>query len=222
MRRLAGGDRRAGAGAQAHRPDRAGRDLAPTRAHRISGDAPQPSLARRRLRGARRLLPPRRSPPAPAGHQPPRRPRARSSSRCRTSAAARRLRSWAQRIVVRGIVTPYVAGQPVKVSFYRDGRKVAVRGVERARRLDRRRRGQFHVGYSSALRGARASARGALRDRAAGRVQRAARRACASSTANLGPGAQGQSVRLLQSELDVLHYAVPLSGVLRRRHRAAR
>ena len=31
--------------------------------------------------------------------------------------------------------------------------------------------------------------------------------------ANLGPGAQGQSVRLLQSELDVLHYAVPLSGV---------
>ena len=30
---------------------------------------------------------------------------------------------------------------------------------------------------------------------------------------NLGLGAQGQSVRLLQSELDVLHYAVPLTGV---------
>ncbi len=30
---------------------------------------------------------------------------------------------------------------------------------------------------------------------------------------NVGPGASGQSVRLLQSELDVLHYAVPLSGV---------
>jgi peptidoglycan hydrolase-like protein with peptidoglycan-binding domain len=30
---------------------------------------------------------------------------------------------------------------------------------------------------------------------------------------NLGPGAQGPSVRLLQSELNVLHYAVPLSGV---------
>ncbi len=29
---------------------------------------------------------------------------------------------------------------------------------------------------------------------------------------NLGPGTQGPSVRLLQSELDVLHYAVPLSG----------
>jgi peptidoglycan hydrolase-like protein with peptidoglycan-binding domain len=32
--------------------------------------------------------------------------------------------------------------------------------------------------------------------------------------ANLGLGARGQSVRLLQSELDELHYAVPLSGVL--------
>ena len=31
--------------------------------------------------------------------------------------------------------------------------------------------------------------------------------------ASVGPGAQGQSVRLLQSELDVLHYAVPLTGV---------
>ena len=30
---------------------------------------------------------------------------------------------------------------------------------------------------------------------------------------NVGPGAQGQSVRLLQSELDVLRYAVPLTGV---------
>ena len=31
------------------------------------------------------------------------------------------------RITVRGIVTPYVGGQTVKVSFYRDGRKVAVK-----------------------------------------------------------------------------------------------
>jgi peptidoglycan hydrolase-like protein with peptidoglycan-binding domain len=30
---------------------------------------------------------------------------------------------------------------------------------------------------------------------------------------NLGPGARGQSVRLLQSELAALHYAVPLTGV---------
>jgi peptidoglycan hydrolase-like protein with peptidoglycan-binding domain len=32
------------------------------------------------------------------------------------------------------------------------------------------------------------------------------------ATPNLGPGGQGPSVRLLQSELDVLHYAVPLTG----------
>src|SRR5438445_339294 len=31
---------------------------------------------------------------------------------------------------------------------------------------------------------------------------------------NLGLGSRGRSVRLLQSELNVLHYAVPLSGVL--------
>ena len=36
---------------------------------------------------------------------------------------------------------------------------------------------------------------------------------CASSTPNVGPGQAGQSVRLLQSELDGLHYAVPLTGV---------
>src|ERR1700733_2945100 len=29
------------------------------------------------------------------------------------------------RIVVRGIVTPYVAGQTVTISFYRDGRKLS-------------------------------------------------------------------------------------------------
>ena len=29
---------------------------------------------------------------------------------------------------------------------------------------------------------------------------------------NVAPGARGQSVRLLQSELDALHYAVPWSG----------
>ena len=31
------------------------------------------------------------------------------------------------RIAVQGIVTPYVAGQQVKVSFYREGHKVGVK-----------------------------------------------------------------------------------------------
>src|SRR5207253_1033891 len=33
------------------------------------------------------------------------------------------------KIAIRGIVTPYVAGQQVKLSVYRDGRKIAVKVV---------------------------------------------------------------------------------------------
>jgi peptidoglycan hydrolase-like protein with peptidoglycan-binding domain len=113
------------------------------------------------------------------------------------------------RVVVRGVVSPYVAGQAVKVSFYREGRKVEVRilSVRPMRNGD----GQFRVNFTT---------------RDAGLVQaRAVHYATAQQAEftgrspgfrfvwpNLGPGAQGQSVRLLQSELDVLHYAVPLSG----------
>jgi peptidoglycan hydrolase-like protein with peptidoglycan-binding domain len=121
-----------------------------------------------------------------------------------------RFASVGGRIVVRGIVTPYVAGQSVKVSFYREGRKVEVNVL--AVSPVGNGAGQFHVNFSSHY---------------AGLVQaRAAHYATAQQVAfsgsspgvrfvhtNLGPGAHGQSVRLLQSELDVLHYAVPLSGV---------
>ena len=114
------------------------------------------------------------------------------------------------RIVVRGLVTPYVAGQTVKVSFYLEGRKVGVKTVSV---LAGRGVGQFQLGFSS---------------RDAGLLQaRAAHYATPQQDAfsgsapgvrfvntNLGLGARGQSVRLLQSELDVLHYAVPLTGVL--------
>jgi L,D-transpeptidase catalytic domain len=114
------------------------------------------------------------------------------------------------RIVVRGIVWPYVGGQTVKVSVYRDGRKVAVESVS-VRALGNG-GGQFQVNYSSGH---------------PGLVQvRAVHYATAQQGAfsgrspdvrfvqvNLGPGTSGESVRLLQSELDVLHYAVPLSGV---------
>jgi peptidoglycan hydrolase-like protein with peptidoglycan-binding domain len=115
------------------------------------------------------------------------------------------------RIVVRGIVTPYVAGQGVRVSFYREGRKVGVEtvGVLAASKGA----GRFQVDFSSGDAGlvqARAAhyatpQQGAFSARALG---------VRFVHANLGLGAQGQSVRLLQSELDVLHYAVPLSGVL--------
>jgi hypothetical protein len=114
------------------------------------------------------------------------------------------------RIVVRGVVAPYVGGQSLRLSFYREGRKVGVKVVGVSAIGNGA--GQFHVSFVGAD---------------AGLVQvRAAHYATAQQGAfharapdvhfvnpNLGPGSSGQSVRLLQSELDVLHYAVPLSGV---------
>jgi peptidoglycan hydrolase-like protein with peptidoglycan-binding domain len=114
------------------------------------------------------------------------------------------------RIVVRGIVWPYVGGQRVKVSVYRDGRKVAVDRL--AVLAVGNGAGQFHISYSSGLPGlvqARAAhyatpQQGAFSGRSPG---------VRFVQVNLGPGTQGDSVRLLQSELNALHYAVPLSGV---------
>jgi L,D-transpeptidase catalytic domain len=114
-----------------------------------------------------------------------------------------------KRIVLRGVVTPYVAGQTVKVSFYREGRKIEVRIV--SVRAMPGGSGQFRISFAT---------------RDAGLVQaRAVHYATAQQAEftarsprfrfvwpNLGPGSQGQSVRLLQSELNVLHYVVPLSG----------
>jgi hypothetical protein len=115
------------------------------------------------------------------------------------------------RIVVRGTVTPYVAGQTVQVSFSLDGRRV---GAESADVLPvRGGPGRFQVGFSSRT-------AGLLQARVAHAAtpQQGAFSASAPGVrfvnTNLGLGARGQSVRLLQSELDVLHYAVPLSGVL--------
>jgi peptidoglycan hydrolase-like protein with peptidoglycan-binding domain len=115
------------------------------------------------------------------------------------------------RIVVRGIVTPYVGGQSVKLSFYREGRKVSVKRVSVLAIGNGA--GQFHVSLSS-------PDAGLVQVRAAhyATAQQGAFSARSQSVrfvnTNLGPGASGQSVRLLQSELDVLHYAVPLTGVL--------
>jgi peptidoglycan hydrolase-like protein with peptidoglycan-binding domain len=114
------------------------------------------------------------------------------------------------RLVLRGVVWPYAGGQAVKVSIYRDGRKIA---VERSRvAAIGNGGGQFHVTYAS-------SAPGLVQARVAhyATAQQVAFSARSTAVqfvqANLGPGAQGPSVRLLQSELGVLRYAVPLSGV---------
>jgi peptidoglycan hydrolase-like protein with peptidoglycan-binding domain len=114
------------------------------------------------------------------------------------------------RIVVRGIVVPYVAGQTVKVSFYLQGRKVGVQKVSVLALGNGA--GQFHIGYAS-------RSPGLLQARAAHSAtpQQAAFTGRSLGvrfvSANVSPGSSGQSVRLLQSELNVLHYSVPLSGV---------
>ncbi|MGD0453033.1 MAG: L,D-transpeptidase [Solirubrobacteraceae bacterium] len=114
------------------------------------------------------------------------------------------------RIVVRGIVTPYVAGQTVDVSFYRDGRKLAV-DVASVLPVGSG-AGQFHLDFTSHYGGlvqARAAHYATSQQQAFGGRSPAVR----FVNPNVGPGDRGQSVRLLQSELDVLHYAVALTGV---------
>ncbi|HSP20074.1 MAG TPA: L,D-transpeptidase family protein [Myxococcaceae bacterium] len=119
------------------------------------------------------------------------------------------------RILIRGIVTPYVAGQTVKVSFYREGRKVEVKTAT------------VLAGRSTSVGGGAGQFRMTFASHYAGLVEaRAAHYASPQQGAfsgrspgvhfvnpDVSPGARGESVRLLQSELNVLHYSVPLSGV---------
>jgi peptidoglycan hydrolase-like protein with peptidoglycan-binding domain len=114
------------------------------------------------------------------------------------------------RIVVRGSVSPYVAGQTVDVGFYLEGRKVAADAVSVLPAAAGA--GSFRVAFSSHYAG--------LLQVRAGHAATAQQGAFSARSpgvrfvhANLGPGARNQSVRLLQSELDALHYAVPLTGV---------
>ena len=114
------------------------------------------------------------------------------------------------RMVVRGIVLPFVAGQRVKLSFYSDGRKVQV-SMARVQDLGNG-AGQLHVGFSSARTGVvqvhavhYATAQQAQFEARSARVHFA--------SPSLSSGSRGPSVRVLQSELHALHYVVPLSGV---------
>jgi hypothetical protein len=116
-----------------------------------------------------------------------------------------------RRVSVQGIVWPYVGGQAVKLSFYLRGRKVGVKVLRIV--ADGSGAGRFHSSFAS-------STAGEL-DVHAAHYATAQQAAFAARTPavrfiwpDLGPGSQGQSVRVLQSELDVLHYAVPLSGTL--------
>ena len=114
------------------------------------------------------------------------------------------------RLVVRGIVFPYVGGQTVKVSFYREGRKVEVKTVSVLALGNGA--GQFHIGYSSGNAGTlqvRAVHYATpLQSAFAGKSEQVH-----VASPNLSPGDSGPSVRLLQSELNALHFVVPLNGV---------
>jgi hypothetical protein len=113
-------------------------------------------------------------------------------------------------IVVRGVVEPYVAGETVKVSFYRDGRKVEVRKVAPTPMGNGA--AQFHLGFSSAIAG-----------QVQARVVHYATPALAQfsgrspivrfASPNVSSGARGPAVRVLQWELNALHYVVPLDGL---------
>jgi L,D-transpeptidase catalytic domain/Putative peptidoglycan binding domain len=115
-----------------------------------------------------------------------------------------------ERVVARGVVVPFVAGQKVVVRFYRNGRKVQARRVSVLAVGNGA--GQFHVGYSSALPGLVS-----VRGEHAASPRMGAFKARAPNvrflSAELPARGRGPAVRLLQSELNGLHYAVPLDGV---------
>jgi lipoprotein-anchoring transpeptidase ErfK/SrfK len=114
------------------------------------------------------------------------------------------------RMVVRGLVIPYVAEQKVKVSFYKNGRKVAVRTVSVLPLGNGA--GQFHIGYASSREGLVkvAAVHYATPQQAAfsGRSE-----SVRFASPYLHGGDRGPSVRLLQSELNAMHFVVPLNGV---------
>jgi peptidoglycan hydrolase-like protein with peptidoglycan-binding domain len=114
-----------------------------------------------------------------------------------------------RRIVMRATVSPYVAGQTLDVRFYLDGRLLELKVVSELPVGNGA--GQVRVGFSSRYAGlvqARVSH--------AATTQQAAFSARSVGVrvvhANLSPGAHEESVRVLQSELNELHYAVPLTG----------
>ncbi len=114
-------------------------------------------------------------------------------------------------VVIRGVVIPYVGGQKVKVSIYRNGRRVEVRTLGVA--AIGTGAGQFQLSYSS-------SSAAAVEARTVHYATPEQAQFTGGSelvdfvSPNLSPGVSGLSVRLLQSELNALHYVVPLNGVL--------
>jgi peptidoglycan hydrolase-like protein with peptidoglycan-binding domain len=112
-------------------------------------------------------------------------------------------------MTVHGVVTPYVAGQTVAVTFYLQGQKVGEETVPVLAGVNGT--GIVRFTYSTRF--------GGLAEAAVAHAATAQQEAFSARSPgvrfvsdSVGPGSKGQSVRLLQSELNAFHYAVPLNG----------
>jgi peptidoglycan hydrolase-like protein with peptidoglycan-binding domain len=114
------------------------------------------------------------------------------------------------KVLFRGVVTPYVAGQTVQVTFLRKGRTLGTEAVP-VTPLGAGATGQIRASFSSSEAGP-VTARVAH----AATAQQVAFGATSKSVQivheNVAPGSHGESVRLLQRELAAMHYAVPVNG----------
>ncbi len=116
-----------------------------------------------------------------------------------------------QRLVLRGVVRPYVPGQHAVVRLYRRGRKVSAKRVS-IQKIKGLAVGRFVLSVASAAPGRltiRASHR--ANSRQATMVARPLRVELLRSFASLG--SRGPLVRLLQRRLAAFRYVVPRSGV---------
>jgi L,D-transpeptidase catalytic domain len=114
-----------------------------------------------------------------------------------------------QRIIALGTVSPYVAGQNVKFSVYRDGRKVAVKVVPVLAAPGGS--GRVHIVYSSSSAGL-VQVRAAHYANATQALFSGRTRSVRFVSTSLSEGAQGGSVWQLQAELAAQHYDVPQDG----------
>ncbi|MGH2854534.1 MAG: L,D-transpeptidase family protein [Solirubrobacteraceae bacterium] len=115
-----------------------------------------------------------------------------------------------ERLVVRGVVRPFEAGQRVTVRFALDGRRVARSTVSVLPGPGGT--GRFRLGYSSSRGGLMqvSAAHAASPQMAAFNARPVDVRVV---NPDMGEGARGPGVWVLQSKLSALHYGVPLSGV---------
>jgi hypothetical protein len=114
-----------------------------------------------------------------------------------------------ERVVVRGIVVPYVAGQKVELNISRNGRSLLKRRIGISDLGNGA--GQFHFAYASPHTG--------VVSIGAEHVATPQLSALTAKPVNvryersaLAVGDRGAPVRLLQRELSGLHYAVPVNG----------